>query len=62
MYKILTVKSPEDIGTFLPRLKEPMLAVVNNAGTRLDLPDTKVYTPPLTEDFYKHVKQGMGLQ
>jgi len=62
VYKILTVKSPEDLGTFLPRLKEPILTVVNNAGTRLDLPDTKVYTPPLTEDFYRHVRQGMGLQ
>ncbi len=62
VYKVLTVKSAEDVGTFLPRLKQPILAVVNNTGDRLELPDVRVFSPPLDDDFFRHVKRGMGLQ
>jgi len=61
VYKILTVKAVEELDEFLPRVKQPVLAVVNNTGRALTVGGLQVFTLPLGEDFYRYVKERMML-
>jgi molybdopterin-guanine dinucleotide biosynthesis protein B len=61
VYKILTVKAVEELNEFLQRVKQPVLAVVNNTGRALHVEGLRVFTLPLGEDFYRYVKERMML-
>ena len=61
VYKILTVKAVEELDEFLQRVKQPVLAVVNNTGRALHVEGLRVFTLPLGEDFYRYVKERMML-
>jgi molybdopterin-guanine dinucleotide biosynthesis protein B len=61
VYKILTVKAVGELDEFLPRVKQPVLAVVNNTGRALHVEGLQVFALPLGEDFYRYVKERMML-
>jgi|GEM_PF-455330 len=61
VYKILAVKTPEELNNFLQSVKQPVLAVVTRTGHTSWVKDYPVFTTPLGEDFYRYLKDRMML-